>query len=110
MALFKWLKSKLTSRSHADWLYRRGMARAIAGQTESAIDDYRTVTETPEAEPRIRAMARYNLALLLYAVGEVKQAQDELNRVLEDVGAPERVKTEARRKILRVLRASERSE
>ncbi|QDU58005.1 hypothetical protein Pan181_42300 [Aeoliella mucimassa] len=110
MAFLGWLRSKWSPRYRAYWLYQRGVFRAKAGLTSQAIQDYCDVIDIAQTPPSVRAMARYNWALLLWASGEQEQAHQELTNVLEDAGAPERVKAEARRKILRISRSSERSD
>jgi hypothetical protein len=55
-------------------------------------------------------MALYNRALILWSAGDEQQAIKDLQRVLEISGASEQVKTEARRKLLRIERTTEREE
>lgn len=110
MALLDWLRAKLSPKRRAIWLYRRGVLRARAGQSSAAVEDYGEVIDTPEIDPNVRAMALYNRALLLWSSGNETAAHEDLHRVLEDSGASEQVKIEARRKLLRIDRSAQREE
>lgn len=107
--LFNWLTGR-SARRRAQWLYRRGMVRAKLHRSQSAIDDYTAVIEMDDAPASTRSMALYNRALVQYAIGDETGAIDDLNAVLQMGAAGANIKTEARRKLVRMQRASERAD
>ncbi len=109
MSVITWLRSRLSGRYRANWYYQRGMILAKARRNEAAIADYTEVIDMPEADPTMRAMARYNRALILWTLGTKEKALDDLNQVLLSPQVPENVKTEARRKLLRIDRSFART-
>ncbi|TWT33881.1 Tetratricopeptide repeat protein [Posidoniimonas corsicana] len=108
MQTLKWFSLRSSPRQKAKWHYRRGMARAKLHQRALAIEDYRMVIQMDGVPPELVAMALYNRALVRLAMGEQDQAIGDLKGVLAMPGAAVRVKTEARRKLLRMDRATER--
>lgn len=97
-----WFIGLLPNRVQMAWHYRRGMARAKLAQHAAALDDYREVIESDHVAASMLAMALYNRALVYDAQGELAAARRDLQRLLEVPGAAERVKTEARRRVLRM--------
>lgn len=91
------------------WLYRRGILQAKAGRHRAAIDDYTAVLDMPDVPPNVLAMAQYNRALVYCAVADEAHAIHDLHAILGAPHAPEPVKIEARRRLLRMDRSSERT-
>jgi hypothetical protein len=110
MKFLNWLKGKLSHRNKAMWLYRRGMLKAKLRDHRAAIADYTTVIDMADATDSLRAMALYNRSLVHAAVNQMPQAMDDLRSLLELPGATGNVKTEARRKLLRMGRTSDRAD
>lgn len=110
MSVLGWIRGKFSPKHLANWRYRRGLIRAKTGHTAAAMQDYCDVISASEVEPNLRAMARYNRALLHWSAGDEESAIGDLNQVLEESGVSEQVKTEARRKLLRISRTTERAE
>ena len=108
MNVFARLKSALSRDFRAKWIYRRGMRRAKLGRHQAAIDDYKVVIDMVDAPGDVRAMALYNRALVYHASGSESDAIDDLNQVMGLAEAPERVKTEARRQLVRLKRTHDR--
>lgn len=109
MGLFSWLKIPHSAHRQAKWLYRRGVMRARLLKNDAAIEDYTSVIQMNAAPADIRAMALYNRALVHHAKGEHSCAARDLRAVLNMPAAAARIKTEARRKLLRMERAAERA-
>lgn len=99
-----WLKGLMSSRRRAEWLYRRGMRHAKLRDSELALADYTAVIEMEGATADMRAMALCNRALVHDAGADEEQAADDLNSVLEMPDASGKIKTEARRKLVRMER------
>lgn len=108
MQLFNWLKGRLSHRSQAMWLYRQGMLKAKLRDHASAVAAYTTVIDMADAPEALRAMALYNRSLVYLAGDNEGEAKSDLERLLEMAGAAANVKTEARRKLLRMQRTSDR--
>jgi len=106
--LFNWLSSRYSHRAKAMWLYRRGMIKAKLRDRAKAIADYTAVIEMAEAPADIRAMALYNRSLVYSGSRNDSGAIGDLEQLLDMEGAAEKVKTEARRKLLRMQRSSDR--
>lgn len=109
MALMSWLRSKMSHKHKATWLLRRGILNARGGRTSAAMEDYSEVLGMDGVSPNTRAMALYNRALLQSADGENSAASEDLNQILEMPGARQEVVTEARRKLTRMSRSSDRN-
>jgi hypothetical protein len=84
------------------------MMRAKLHKWWAALDDYTVVIDMAETPSNVRAMALYNRALVYRALDNESDAVDDLNRVLRMAGVAERIKAEARRKLVRMERASDR--
>ena len=110
MMQFNLLKKPIFPKFRAAWLYRRGMAQAKLHKNQLAIADYTAVIEMAEAQASIRAMALYNRALVYYCTSSESKAVDDLNKVLKMTGAAEHVRMEATRKLVRMKRASNRTD
>ena len=110
MMQFNLLKTPIFSKFRAEWFYRRGMMQAKLHKNQLAIADYTAVIEMAEAPANIRAMALYNRALVYYCTSSESKAVDDLNKVLEMTGAAEHVRMEARRKLVRMKRTSNRTD
>lgn len=108
MNLVARLKSRLSSAYRAKWHYRRGMMRAKVQKHQAAIDDYTVVIDKADAPGNLRAMALYNRALVYHAEGSESHAIGDLNQVIGMAEAAERVKTEARRQLVRMKRKHDR--
>ncbi len=105
-----WIKGQLFHRNKAMFRYKRGMARAKLHELEAALTDYTAVIEMPEASAEIRAMALYNRSIVYTANHNDSQAIGDLEALLEMAGAAANVKLEARRKLVRMQRMTERAE
>ena len=110
MNVFARLRSGLSRKFRAKWLYRRGMRRAKLGRHQAAIDDYTVVIEMVEAPGSLRAEALYNRALVYNAADRESDAISDLNRVMEMVETSERVMTEARRQLVWMKRTHDRED
>jgi hypothetical protein len=106
MSIFGWLKCRISSDQRATWLYRRGMMRATSRKFEAALGDYTAAIDMPGVSGDVRAMALYNRALVYHAAGRDACAIHDLNQVLAMADAASDVKTEARRKLVRMERES----
>ena len=110
MNIFDWFKSRMPSQYRAMWLYRRGMMCAKLHKNQAAIADYSAVIDMADVPAGIRAMALYNRALVYHAMASESGAIDDLRKILEMADAAEHIKTEARRKLVRMERSSGRVE
>jgi hypothetical protein len=110
MKIVAWLKTLTSGNLKATWLYRRGMLRAKSHKRKLAIADYTAVAEMSKAPGRLRAMALYNRALVYYAMSKESDAIADLNQVLKLSDATRGVRTEAKRKLLRMQRNSDRTD
>ena len=86
-----------------------GVVRARLGNHTAATDDYTFVVDAEDVEDDLRAMALYNRALTFHAAGKEREATDDLNQLLALPGATSRVKTEARRRLVRMERNTTRT-
>jgi hypothetical protein len=86
------------------------MDRAKRQEHAGAIDDYTATINMPHVPPDVKAMALFNRALILSAEGNHALARDDLNVVLTLTDTPPEVRTEARRKLVRMERESSRTE
>ena len=109
MSFLARLKNAIPTTYRAKWLYQQGMVRARLHSQQAAIDDYTAVVDMPDSPASVRAMALYNWALVYSAMGRQPDAIGDLNRVLGMPQAAERVKTEARRRLVRMTRTSGRN-
>jgi hypothetical protein len=111
MNFFVWLQSRISPTFRAKWLHKQGMIQAKLHKHQAAMDAYTTVIEMADAPNDVRAMALYNRALVRHALtGKSADAIKDLNDVLKMTGATEQVKTEARRKLVRMDRESDRKD
>jgi hypothetical protein len=111
MNFFHWLTDGFSDRGKAMALYKRGMAKAKQHDRQGAIDDYSAVAAM-RVPVEVRAMAIYNRALVHIAVKDDPKAIDDLNMVLGMKGMKEtlsNIKTEARRRLVRIDRRSNTS-
>ena len=106
MSILEWLTSRLSGRGKALSLYRRGMERAKRQDHAGAFDDYTATVSMPGVPPDVKAMALFNRALVLAADGDNLRALDDLHMVLALAETPDEVRTEARRKLVRMERQS----
>jgi len=109
MNILAWFQSQVFSRYRAIWLYRRGMMRAKLHKNQAAIADYTTVIDMKGVPIDIRAMTLYNRALVHHVTSNESAAIDDLRRVLDMADATENIKTEARRKLVRMERTTKRT-
>jgi hypothetical protein len=110
MTFFDWFKGNFSQRKRAMAIYRRGLARANEHDVKGALADYSAVIEMDDAPADIRAMALYNRSVVHGANHDDVQAIGDLEMLLEMPAASAAVKTEARRKLLRMQRSSERAD
>ncbi len=110
MKLFGWLKGPLSRRDKAMSFYKRAMAHAKLHDHKAALADYTAVIDMADAPADVRAMALYNRSVVHTASHDDPQAVGDLEKLLEMEGAAENVKTEAKRKLVRVRRTSDRAE
>lgn len=108
MTFLDWFKGYFSQRNRAMTIYRRGIARANEHDNQGALADYSAVIEMDAAPADIRAMALYNRSVVHGANHDEAQAIRDLEMLLEMPAAKATVKTEARRKLLRMQRTSER--
>ncbi len=109
MKILDRLTSYFSSRIRAKLAYKRGMAKAKKHDTPGAIEEYTIAIGLPEIPPDIKAMALYNRALVYASTGDELKAIADLNAVLamkQDLGS---IKMEARRKLVRMKRRSDRN-
>ncbi|TWT33873.1 Tetratricopeptide repeat protein [Posidoniimonas corsicana] len=99
-----WFKELFTVRKRGVLAFRRGMVLANVRQYAKAIDAYTTVLATPDIEAGLQAMALYNRALALSASGDKPAAAVDLEQLLLLSGVSATIKTEARRKLVRMKR------
>jgi hypothetical protein len=109
MNVFHWLIGHISNRRKALSLYQRGMTKAKKHDEQGAIVDYTATIESPHAPADVRAMALFNRALVYAAAAENAKATEDLDVVLAMPAAPTNIKTEARRKLLRMHRRSSSS-
>jgi len=86
------------------------MIKAKLRNRESAVADYTAVIDMPGAPADVRAMALYNRSLVYSAMHKDSKAIGDLEMLLELEGAAANVRTEARRKLVRMRRSSDRLE
>ncbi len=104
------LKGYFSQRKRAMTIYKRGLARANEHDIQGALADYSAVIDMDAAPADIRAMALYNRSVVHGANHDDPQAVRDLEMLLEMPAASATVKTEARRKLLRMQRTSERTD
>lgn len=109
MALIEWLRGKLSQSYRANWILGRAILNARAGRTDAALESYSEVIKMEGASPNTRAMALFNRGLLRNARGENAAAIVDLEQILEMPGVREQVVTEARRKLMRMTRTTDRT-
>ena len=102
MRIIKWLKSFFSNRAKAQVIYRQGLARAKTHDPNGAIKAYTQVIDMFSAPLDIISMALFNRGLVYTANGETAKGTCDLKEVLAMVAAPERVKTMARQKLIRM--------
>ncbi len=108
MNLFYRVIGCFSKRQQAFWLYRRGGSSAKKHDHQSAIEHYTTVIAMAAPPADLRAMSLYNRALVFAATDDTKKAIADLRSVLASPGAPEDVKTEATRKLVRIQQRADR--
>jgi regulator of sirC expression with transglutaminase-like and TPR domain len=108
MNIYHWLTDRFSPRGKALSLYQRGMARARKHDHQGAIADYTATIDIPATPPDVRAMALYNRALVYDAVDEESLAIEDLNLILTMPAAHANVKTEAKRKLVRIERRAQK--
>ena len=110
MQFLERLKEWYSGRGKALSRYRRGMERAKLQDHAGAIDDYTAAINMPQVPPDVKAMALFNRALILASDGDNPLARNDLNRVLAMAETPADVRTEARRKLVRMERQTSRAD
>ena len=106
MNVLRWLMGPFSNRGKALSAYKRGMARAKKHDHQGAIDNYTATIGTPDTPANLKAMALYNRALVYAAVGEDPKVTKDLSDILAMTEAPDSVRIEARRKLVRMQRRS----
>ncbi|WP_442485339.1 tetratricopeptide repeat protein [Aeoliella sp. SH292] len=109
MALLSWLRGKLSHSYRANWILGRAILNARAGRTDAALESYSEVIKMEGASANTRAMALFNRGLLRNAAGNTEAAVADLEQILEMPGVREQVVTEARRKLMRMTRSTDRT-
>ena len=109
MNLFEWLRGKWSKKFQAGLIYRRGMLKAKLHDNKAALADYTAVIEMAEASPDLRAMALYNRSVVHLAQHHEAEAIGDLEELLKLPQAAANVKTEARRKLVRMQRTTDRA-
>ena len=104
MSLVEWLKSLLSKRDKALFLYKRGMAKATNGDHEGAIQDYTAAVEIKGIQPKVEAMARYNRALAHLTNSDHTKAVEDLLLVLDMEDRLPNIKKMAKQKLMRIDR------
>jgi hypothetical protein len=110
MRLLNLILGRLSHRRRAIALYEQAMALAKKHDHEAALADYTAVIETSNAPADIRAMALYNRSVVYSAMHDDIHAVRDLQTLLETPGAAANVRLEAKRKLVRIERASSRSD
>lgn len=109
MDILKLLTGRFSSRGKAMSFYKRGMVKSKQHQHQGAIDDYTSAIGMPGTPPDVKAMALYNRALVHAAVGDDASATGDINAVLAMPQDLTHIKTEARRKLVRMRRGSDKA-
>ena len=99
MNVMHWLKCWFSSRSKAQSLYRRGMAKAGKHKLQGAIKDYTAVINMPDVHCEVKSMALYHRALIHLELGDDWKAAGDFDAVLAMEEALINVKTMARQKL-----------
>ncbi|MGD9724438.1 MAG: hypothetical protein AB7O59_24295 [Pirellulales bacterium] len=110
MKLFRWILGRWSQRQRALALYQQGMASARKQDHAAAILEYSAVIDMAGAPADVRAMALYNRSVVHSAAHNDAQATRDLQKLLETAGAAANVRLEAKRKLVRMERASHRPE
>jgi hypothetical protein len=110
MKLFNWILGGWSHRQRVMARYRQGMEYAKANDNQAALEEYTAVIEMVNAPVDIRSMALYNRAVVYSTMHNDAQATRDLEKVLETAGAAANVRLEAKRKLVRMERASDRCE
>jgi hypothetical protein len=110
MKLLNLVFGRWSHRQRAFALYERAMAFAKKHDHDAALADYTAVIEMIKAPADIRAMALYNRSVVYSATHNDARAIRDLQHVLETPGAAANVRLEAKRKLVRIERASTRSD
>ena len=76
--------------------------KAKQGDPSGAIDDYTLAIDAAETPPDVKAMALYNRALMHSSSGDDTRAASDLNIILDMKQDLTRIKTEARRRLVRL--------
>jgi len=110
MHILERLKDWFSGRGKALSQYRRGLERAKRQDHVGAIDDYTAAINMPGVPQDVKAMALFNRALILSSDGDDPQARNDLKLVLALAETPPEVRTEARRKLVRMERQTNRTD
>ncbi len=110
MSLIRWVKSWLSHRGKALYLYRAGMAKANRQDHHGAIADYCAAIDMAEIPTDVKAMAIYNRALSYSAVQDETKAAEDLAMLMKMPGIAERVKREAHRRLERLRKRDEKAD
>lgn len=108
MKLLNLVFGRWSQRQRATALYQRAIGFAKKHDHDAALADYTAVIEMAHAPPDIRAMALYNRSVVYSTLHDDTQAIRDLQRVLEIQEAAASVRLEAKRKLVRIERASSR--
>jgi tetratricopeptide (TPR) repeat protein len=110
MKILNLVFGRWSHRQQALALYQRAMAFANKHDHDAALADYTAVIEMASAPADIRAMSLYNRSVVYSATHNDEQAIRDLQKVLETSGAAANVRLEAKRKLVRMDRAANRSD
>ncbi len=109
MNLIEWLRGKCSKKFQAGLIYRRGLLKAKLHDNQAALADYTAVIEMDEAPDDLRAMALYNRSVVHLAQHQQAAAIGDLEELLGIPQAAANVKIEARRKLVRMQRTTDRA-
>lgn len=110
MNIIRNLIGLFTSRGKALTFYRRGMVKAKEDDCSGAIHEYTLAIDMLAAPADVKAMALFNRALMYATNNSQLQAIADLKRILTMDDSLDGIKTEARRKLVRMERKAERDD
>ena len=102
MKIKNWMEGLFSPRNKVLSVYRRGLDKAKKHDPQGAIEDYSQVIEMLQAPRDVVSMALFNRGLVYTANGEMDKGMRDLTAVLAMPAAPEKVKSMARQKLLRM--------
>ena len=110
MNFFQKITSKFSVRGRALAQVHQGMDCAKKNESVSAINHYTSVVNSPESPRDVKAMARFNRALVYTTIGKDRLATEDLKAVLNMPEAITKIKKSASDKLVRMQRKLTRDE